>query len=124
MKILALLSAVFLLSIYLSVTASFSQDLRHFGGGLVALCSGVVLFFALISLPLNPMFVEAKIEKYKSVQKTAERARQNTERWIERASYQQTVAKMNQWRAQIQYWNDTAFDIWIPDTVDTLEPIE
>jgi len=40
---------------------------------------------------------------------------------IENAAIQIEIAKWNQWIAGKKYWNDTLFDIWIPDEIETIE---
>ncbi len=43
---------------------------------------------------------------------------------VERAAIVTQVAEKNAWVKDMQYWNNSLFDIWIPDTVDALRPLK
>ena len=119
MIILGVLGA---LLIFLSVlTSNLRSDIEILTAGGALLC-GFILFVALIGLPLIRMEHSAQIEQYKSVQKTVNQARGDG-RMLEKATIQNKVVEMNRWRASVQYWNGTVFDLWVPDEVERLEPI-
>jgi len=89
-------------------------------GGLLALTGGVLLFIALIGLVISPLSIKAGIEKYETTRQTIERARENGNS-LEQAALQHKIIECNQWLAGHIYWNDSLFDIWIPDEVTQLE---
>ena len=84
--------------------------------GLAAFAAGVIL------LPIRHMKTQAQIEKYEAVRSTLSAIRADGVE-IERAAFQLEVVRQNKWRASKQYWNDTAFGLWVPDEVEGLEPI-
>jgi hypothetical protein len=102
------------------------REVQHEGvfmvGVLLLLGGGVCLLMGLIGLPINHMENRAKIQEFESVRSTVEIARA-ADVGIETAAFQLKIAEMNQWLANVQYWNNTAFSLWIPNAVDTLEPI-
>jgi len=90
---------------------------------LAAIVSGMFLVIALLLLPVRRMGHHEAILKFTATYETVERARASEETW-ELAAFQQEIASANRWLAGIQYYNSTVFDIWIPDAVDFLAPIE
>lgn len=91
-------------------------------GIMVAALAGVLLFIALIGVPFNRMEVYSNIAEFQSVRATITAARSRGES-LENAAMQLKVAETNAWLANAHYWNQTLFDIWIPDVVMHLEPI-
>lgn len=86
---------------------------------IIAIVSGVGLFLALVTLPITRMDCASKILEFKSVQETFDKARLHKDN-IERFSRLDFVIQSNKWLRSQQYYNKTAFDIWIPDEVDSL----
>ena len=121
MIILALLVGGLLLGLHLLRTSYVFSGGEVAGFGLTLL-SAAALFVALVYLPSNRMEVSADIEQYRAVQETVERARA-AGRDIENAALQLRIAEMNQWRASALYWRRSAFGLWWPAEVETLEPI-
>ena len=117
MMILALLFAGLLLGRYLS-----NRYETEFFGSFVTMLAGVLLLGAVLVIPLNRMEVSADLEQYRAVAETVERARA-AGRDIENAALQLRIAEMNQWRAKALYWRRSAFGLWWPAEVETLEPI-
>ena len=99
------------------------SEIAEFGGGALVVAAGVVLLALLVLLPFKHMEVESKIQEVYAVQDTAKNFRNSGETW-ESASFQREVAEVNKWIASAQYYNDSVFDIWIPDEVEDLEPVE
>ena len=101
---------------------------------------GGLLFIALILWPVTYYSEKANIQAFKSVQQTIETARQQGETYvgpafglpcagehgarIESAAFQMKIADVNMWLVKMQYWNETIFDIFIPDEVMALQPIK
>lgn len=111
-----------LLVVGILMAAYFWDDLEIVGF-IIAIFSGIFLLFAVVIIPLNRMSVNAFIEEFKAVERTAEIAREK-DNWIESAAFQLKISEMNQKLARQQYWRSTIFDIWIPGTVMQLKPIE
>lgn len=125
MIIILILIAVLVVSVILMEEGDKrTNEYFFFGGLLLSLMFGGVLLITLIFIPIERMEIQSEIEQFESVQKTAERMRENDQRILESASFQSRVADENKWLAEMQYWNDTVMDIWVPDEVDYLEPIE
>lgn len=101
-----------------TIFGSFSNSV----GFMMTSAGGLLLVVGLIFIPVHRMTVHSKIEEYHSIQQTLDRARGGEV--LESAAFQLKVAEANQWRASVQYWNGTAFSLWIPDRVMDLEPIE
>ena len=116
MTILLILLVLFVACFF--YTYWYDSDLAFVG----SVFSGVILFVALIALPVNRMAVQAKIAGFHALGATAITARE-ADSGMEMAAYQMKVAEANQWLAGIKYWNGTMFDIWTPDEVEDLEPI-
>ena len=95
---------------------SYSAADLCFPIGLVAV---VVLFVAVVFLPFSRMDVRASIAEFEAIR--ASRAGGSE---IEAAAWRMKVAESNAWLASTRYYNRTVFDIWIPDAVEDLEPIE
>lgn len=97
--------------------------------GIVILAvSGLALFIVALSVPSERLEIQGKITEFKSIEASVSLARgqgrASSERLIENAALQQKIVEANAWLARKQYWNQTLFDIWIPDKVDQLKPIE
>lgn len=103
------------------VLANVSYDFDMVGG-ITAIIAGVLLLIALIMLPLSYYGIEGEIQEYKSVVKSLEDARERNNDF-ENAALQQKIIDTNRWLASHQYWNNTIFDIYIPDEVAQLKPV-
>jgi hypothetical protein len=88
------------------------------GAGSIGLLLGV------ICLPIAHMDYNSQIQEFNSVKATLENARENNVEKIESAAFQLKIADKNEWLASMKYYNGTVFDLWIPDEIDALEPIE
>lgn len=86
------------------------------------LISGTYLTVALISLPIHYSLTKGEIVKFHSVETTLKTARENRNE-LEKAAIMNEVIRSNKWLMGVQYWNETLFDIWIPDEVMQLKPI-
>ena len=94
-------------------------------GVIIIIISGVLLFVALFALPINYYDYNARIQQFNSTKMTLEIARKNESiSLLELAAIQQKVIEMNQWLASAKYYNQTIFDIWIPNAIEKLEPIK
>lgn len=78
---------------------------------------------SILFLPIFRYTAYGEIQKFESVRTTIEMARANGAE-IETAALQVKIAEMNAWLASQQFYNGTVFDIYIPDAVMDLKPIE
>jgi hypothetical protein len=117
-SILAILALIFLASIAINMKFGEYTD-AGFVSVLCAIVSGLMLALALAFIPIQRIGVHASIAEFEAVR--ASRAGGSE---IEAAAWRMKVAESNAWLASIRYYNGTAFDIWIPDEVEALKPIE
>ncbi len=113
--LIVLLALVLLLAALFSVT---DNDLFMFGSFIV----GVVFLVALICLPCSYYTTKGHIAEFNSVKETLKVARDRGES-NENVALQMKVIDSNKWLASTKYWNSTIFDSFIPDEVESLEPI-
>ena len=121
MLIIFFLSIALLVGIFLLKTFEFSNSNFETVGFLIALSSGVLLFLAVISIPINQLEIKGQIQAFGAIAATAENGR--SQPTIESTAFQLKIVEGNQWLAKVQYYNRHWFDLWIPDEVMSLEPI-
>ena len=85
--------------------------------------AGVFLTTAIISLPVERYKTKTGIQKFNITKITYEKSRKNPSK-IENAAIQIDIAEMNRWLVDKQFWNNTIFDLWIPDEIIELKPLE
>ena len=88
-----------------------------------AIIGGFVLIVSLAGLPIDYYGTKVEIEQFNALKSTIEKSRDQG-RTIENAAFMMKIASANQWLAKKQYWNNTIFDIYIPDEVEKLKPLE
>jgi hypothetical protein len=88
---------------------------------LAEIISGLALIVFLIILPLNRIDHYDQIQKYNAIKMTIEESRKENVSDIERAALINKIADVNKDIASTRYWNDTIFDIYIPDEAAKLE---
>lgn len=88
--------------------------------------SAILLLVALIALPVSRMEIKQDIRHYQALMETLKESRSiaDVSHGVERAAIITQVAEKNAWVKDMQYWNNSPFDVWIPDTVDTLQPLK
>lgn len=86
---------------------------------IVAIFTGMLLTFALLFIPLNRMKVRSNIAAFNAVRDSRAGGQE-----IEAAAWRMKVAEQNAWLASKRYYNRTLFDLWIPDEIEALQPIE
>jgi hypothetical protein len=80
---------------------------------------GTLLFVWSSSIPVGRYKCNSNLKQLQAFEMTLDNMRQKES--IENAAIQIEIAKWNQWIAGKKYWNDTLFDIWIPDEIETIE---
>ncbi len=93
---------------------------------ILVLITGTLICIALVALPINHYSINAEIKQFQATKTTYENARKNLDvpDIVEKAAIQIDIAKQNRWLANARYWNSTILDIWIPDAVMDLKPLE
>jgi len=87
------------------------------------LATGLFFCLALIFLPISYFTIKSEIQEYKTFVKLVENARPRNNKY-EMITVQLKIIDMDTWLANRQYWNNTIFDIYIPDEIMQLKPIE
>lgn len=113
MLILAVLALGFILPIVLVKVYDGNDDWY-----LIAAVFGAFLFIAAISVPLNRMGVHDTLTQVEAIRATKPLSD------VQDAAWRMKAADANAEIASLKYWNRTAFDIWIPDDVDAVEPLQ
>ena len=93
-------------------------------GAMLIAASVAMLILALIAWPICYYSTLANIERYEAQKQTIEVARASDISEIERAAILTQISETNQALASYRYWNDTIFDIFIPDKITELEPLK
>lgn len=92
-------------------------------GDIILFIGSIITFSSLIVLCASQIGIRGDIQEFLATKTTIEIARKNGV-VIENAAIQHKIIECNQWLASKQYYNKTIFDIWIPDEVNKLKPIE
>ena len=90
--------------------------------GLFVCTFGVIVFFSLVIKVAQETGAPGLIGKYEATRTTVEQARLNGVD-LENAAIQTKIIEMNQWLGETQALNQTAYEWWVPDVFDELEPI-
>ena len=102
-----------------------SRELRvELAGELLMIVAGILLLISLIILPINRQSCFADIAKIKAFQETVSASRMENLSEIERAAILSKIAEWNEWIAETKYYNNTIWDIFIPDEAANLQPIK
>jgi hypothetical protein len=89
-------------------------------GGITVCVFGFILAVTLIMLPIIHYQKTGQIKRCLIVRQTIETAREDSSE-IEKAALQHKIIETNAWIAEHRYWNNTIFDIFIPDEIEDLE---
>lgn len=80
---------------------------------------GIVISLAMIlSIPLTHLGYNGNIAAFHQTRKTVNISRKTQA--LENAALTQKIIESNQWLRRNKYWNNHAFDIYIPDKIDTV----
>lgn len=93
----------------------------EFDGFPLAVFSGLILFFSLIVLPISISSYKGEIQQYYATKETITESRKNNVSEVERAALIKVIIDTNNEIASLRYWNNTIFDIYIPDEITKLE---
>jgi len=120
MIILIVLTVLVVVGILISRYGDYNWG---FIGIIMFILSGGFLLILLLTLPTSHLQINGGIAKFETTRRTIAVARENGNE-LEKATVQNKIIEQNQWLAEQQYGNGTAFDIWIPDEVMELEPLK
>ena len=84
---------------------------------------GAILLVAITSIPMARMDTLAKIRRLETTRITLSQQRAIKGTDYERATVINKILECNQRLATAKYYNGTAFDIWIPDEIEKVKPI-
>jgi len=121
MIILLGLAMIFTIGIVLLAYFDDSATCEIFGLTLIVAGSACLLI-TIITIPLERYGTRCQIEEFSSIKQSITQSRLNIN--VESAAMQLKIIKTNQWLVRKKYWNDTLFDIWIPDEVEGLKPLK
>lgn len=114
------LTVLLIIGIMLSRSYRYDECL----GFMLVTMSSMILIISLIILPLNYYGTKSEIVQYYITKATIDQAREQSISDIERAALTTKIVEINQWLAGVKYWNETIFDIYIPDEIMGLEPLK
>jgi len=122
--VMLIFGMLFLLLVLCIIIGSISdsQDVQDVWF-VITLVVTICIIGGVIAIPLKHMEYKSNINKFISVQSTLDTARLNGDT-INDATLQLSIVDSNKWLASAQYYNNTVFDIWIPDEVMELKPIK
>jgi uncharacterized iron-regulated membrane protein len=96
-------------------------DWREVFGVIGTTIGGILVFLCLVTIPMQRMSAMAYISKVEASRLT--KAVDDSDP-IEGAAWRMYAAKTNADLAEARYYNDSLFDIWWPDEIDSVEPIK
>lgn len=88
-------------------------------GVIFCLAGGLGLIMCAMTIPLKRMQWRSKFVEVEAIRQS-----RTTDSEIEAAAWRMKVAEVNAELASGRYYNRTVFDIWIPDEVESMEPIQ
>ena len=117
---------VFLACILIMIIGIFLDSFLDwdFAGPVIAMVGGIFLITAIALWPLEYYGDKAMLIKYQELQRTVDYARLNNPSELERATLIDKIASANMNIKSMQYWNNTTFDIFIPDEIMTFEMLK
>ena len=116
MLISLVLIIVFIASFYFTQTAYMCSGIELIVL-VMGLVSGLLLFIAIIAIPISRLDCGAKLAEMDAVRYT-QMAGQKLANPYEAATFQNKVSELNQWLASAQFYNKTIFDIWYIDEIE------
>jgi hypothetical protein len=120
------MTIITVLALILMASVIVNRTTTNFDGETFSLlCSvfaAIFLFLCGITICINRLEVTAHIQGFEAIRSS--RAMTEKTPSIEAAAWRMKVADANEWLAETKYWNSTAFDIWTPDTIEAVRPIE
>ena len=122
MLIIGSLIVLLLIGIWLFNVSRLDSGLDILGFACI-LIGSVGSCAVLVSLILSPLHIHGKIAEFEAARTTIAHERAIDSRVLESATGRADVIELNRWIASTQFYNDTIFDLWIPDEIYDVEPI-
>lgn len=94
-------------------------DLDFIAAMFACVVGAVGLVMCMMTLPKERMEWQSKFREIEAIR--ASRVREDP---IEGAAWRMKAAEVNAEIAKGRYYNQTVFDIWIPDQIESVEPIK
>ena len=91
-------------------------------GMIITLFSAIFMVIALMGLIFQPLETRRFLQQYEMIRIENEWARSEGDK-IERMALRTQINTLNADLVELQYWNETVFDIFIPDDVMTTKLI-
>ena len=127
MDIGTIILLVLVFSLFGSIAFNIIKSFDGVFGPLWLTFSGVILFIFLFCIPISQLEGHRNIVKFKSVEQDIQKARfkaYNTDYTkIETITIVTDIIKYNAWLAGAKF-NNEKFDLWTPDEVEELKPLQ
>lgn len=109
------------------VFAAIALRSRSYGGWemlgqMGCFLTAFLMAMCVITIPISRMKTHSGIAEFNAVRDSRALVQGTPE--IEAAAWRMEVAKANRWLASKKFYNGTVFDLWTPDEVESLKPIE
>lgn len=95
----------------------------YMAASIIGIVSGIILLISLIVLPVNRQSVYSTIKQYEAIEDTIKTARENGNE-IENAALTQSIISVNYTITNMKHWNETIFDVFIPDEIEELKTLK
>jgi len=93
-------------------------------GTAITIFFGSVLVVLLIAFPIERMKAKRLMREVATTQETIDEARKDSFGNVERMALTRDMISLNKEIANAKYWNNTVWDIWIPDYVEQIEMLK
>ena len=121
MIILGSLIGVFILTRFIKLMVDCSIG-WEFICDIISIVSIVIFISGISTIPISRMEYQANIREYAALETTLQEMRKKES--IENTAIQLKVAECNQWLARSKYWNNSVWDLWIPNEIENINPIK
>lgn len=86
-------------------------------GALVEIIGAAVFLVGLFVLPIKRAEIQSKVKQYHVIKQTLK----NSEGSTRETALAIKIVEVNAGLANLEYWNETIFDWYVPDEIETLE---
>ena len=117
MLLLLLFFSLFVVGIIIMQISDILYDIV----GTLTVFSLLCFFILLISIPISRTSNASEIQEFKIMRQILDNAENNNP---ESATIQIKIIEHNQWLASMKYYNQSIWDIWIPDEIENLKYIK
>jgi len=119
-----LISLVIIMSVSIVIAYKAERESAlEITGTIIAVLAGTICLCSIVTVFMVRASTDIEISHHKIMHKTITEARKNNLSSIERAALLNKIIETNQKLIKSRYWNNSLFDIWIPDEVDQLKEL-